>query len=129
MATCFAYKKNAANGKWQCMAIVASCDGNDTQCGFYKTKAQHELDKEEALKRIATLPGHVRRMIAEAYYHGERPWQKYVTDNDDSDFEEMKGTAVYEETKPVFTGRTEGVLDDAWRELIKTLDTEVMGLV
>ena len=44
-------------------------------------------------------------------------------------FEEMKGTAIYEETKPVFTGRTEGALDDAWRELIKTLDTEVMGLV
>ena len=129
MATCFAYKKNAANGKWQCMAIVASCDGNDTQCGFYKTKAQYELDKEESLKRIATLPGHVRRKIAETYYNSERPWQKYVTDNDDSDFEEMKGTAIYEETKPVFTGRTEGALDDAWRELIKTLDTEVIGLV
>ena len=128
MASCFAYRKDT-NGKFKCMAIVASCDGCDTQCGFYKTKAQYEIDKEESLKRIATLPGHVRRKIAEAYYHGERPWQKYVTDNDDSDFEEMKGTAVYEETKPVFTGRTEGALDDAWRELIKTLDTEVMGLV
>lgn len=128
MASCFAYKKDS-NGKFQCKAIVASCDGTDTRCEFYKTKEQHNLDKEEALKRIATLPAHLRRMIAETYYHGERPWQKYVTDNDDGDFQEMKGTAVYQERRPVFTGRTEGALDDAWKEVLKTLDAEVMGLV
>lgn len=128
MEKCFAYKQSATNNKYACCALVASCDGTDTHCSFYKTREQQEVDKEEALKRIATLPGRVRRAIAETYYHGERPWQKYVTDNDD-DFEEMKGTAVYDEAKPVFTGRTDGALDDAWKELLKTLDTEVMGVV
>jgi hypothetical protein len=49
----------------------------DRKCPFFKTLTDLLFDREEALKRIATLPEYQQQMIADNYYKGEMPWRKY----------------------------------------------------
>jgi hypothetical protein len=49
----------------------------DRKCPFFKTLTDLLFDREEALKRIATLPEYQQQTIADNYYKGEMPWRKY----------------------------------------------------
>ena len=73
---CFAVKRNN-KGKLSCQATTNVCNGLDVGCPFYKTQAELMIDREKALKRIATLPEYQQQMIADNYYKGEMPWRKY----------------------------------------------------
>lgn len=130
-AICFAWCKGVT-GKWGCKGLTSECNGQDEHCPFYKTREQQDFDKEEALKRIASLPAWQRRAIADQYYRGETPWGKYVASEEGSDHEinEMKGTAAYESDASehiVKTGKTSGALDDVWQQVIASLQCEVAG--
>ena len=76
MEQCFALKRNN-KGKLACQATTNSCNGMDRKCPFFKTLTDLLFDREEALKRIATLPEYQQQMIADNYYKGEMPWRKY----------------------------------------------------
>ena len=73
---CFALKRNN-KGKLACQATTNSCNGMDRKCPFFKTLTDLLFDREEALKRIATLPEYQQQTIADNYYKGEMPWRKY----------------------------------------------------
>ena len=128
-AICFAWCKDVI-GKLGCKALTSECNGQDEHCSFYKTREQQDFDKEEALKRIATLPRWQRKAISDTYYRGETPWFKYVIgeENAEQEFEEMKGTAVYngEDNAPVRTGVASGNIDNVWRKVYGDLQ-EVAG--
>jgi hypothetical protein len=47
-------------------------------CPFYKTQAELMIGREEALKRIATLPEWEQQTISGNYYKGEKPWMMYA---------------------------------------------------
>ena len=74
---CFALKRNN-KGKLSCQATTNVCNGLDVDCPFYKTQAELMIDREEALKRIATLPEYEQQTISENYYKGEKPWRMYA---------------------------------------------------
>jgi len=73
MEQCFALERN---NRWKlaCKATINNCNGMDRGCPFFKTLADLLIDREEALKRIATLPYLQQEVIAGNYYKGERPW-------------------------------------------------------
>jgi hypothetical protein len=50
----------------------------DRECPFFKTLTDLLFDREESMKRIATLPYWQQQAIAEKYYKGEMPWRKYA---------------------------------------------------
>jgi hypothetical protein len=50
----------------------------DRECPFFKTLTDLLFGREEALKRIATLPEYQQQTIADNYYNGEMPWRKYA---------------------------------------------------
>lgn len=77
MEQCFALERNN-RGKLACKATTNSCNGMDRKCPFFKTLTDLLFDREEALKRIATLPEYQQQMIADNYYKGEMPWRKYA---------------------------------------------------
>lgn len=77
MEQCFALKRNN-KGKLACQATTNSCNGMDRKCPFFKTQAELMIGREEALKRIATLPYWQQQEIAEKHYKGETPWRKYA---------------------------------------------------
>lgn len=74
---CFALKRNN-KGRLSCQATTTNiCSGMDTSCHFYKTMDDLLIAREDALKRIATLPEYIQETIAKQYYKGEMPWRKY----------------------------------------------------
>jgi len=77
MEQCFALERNN-RGKLVCKATTNSCNGMDRKCPFFKTLTDMLFDREEALKRIATLPYWQQQAIAEKHYKGEMPWRKYA---------------------------------------------------
>ena len=74
---CFALKRNN-KGKLSCQATTNVCNGLDVGCPFYKTQTDLLFDREEALKRIATLPEYEQQTISENHYKGEKPWRMYA---------------------------------------------------
>ena len=77
MAYCFAWDQSPL-GKWSCRATIMSCDGKDESCPFFKTPEQHRADREEALKRIASLPDWQQTAISEMHYSGTKPWMQFA---------------------------------------------------
>ena len=96
MEQCFALKRNN-KGRLSCQATTTNiCSGMDTACPFYCTMANLLIGREEALKRIATLPEYIQEKIAKQYYKGEKPWGKYA--------EEYTGTGGNEAFGAEFEG-------------------------
>jgi hypothetical protein len=61
----------AIDGK-ECTALTGGkCYG---KCSFYKSGEEHEKSYAAAFRRIAGLPFHQQRYIAEHYYDGFYPW-------------------------------------------------------
>ena len=87
---CFALKRNN-KGKLSCQATTNVCNGLDVDCPFYKTQAELMIDREEALKRIATLPEYKQQTISEKYYKGEKPWGMYAEEYAGTEREEAFG--------------------------------------
>ena len=90
MEQCFALKRNN-KGKLACQATTNVCNGLDVDCPFYKTQADLLFDREEALKRIATLPEYEQQTISEKYYKGEKPWGMYAEEYAGTEREEAFG--------------------------------------
>jgi hypothetical protein len=77
MEQCFALERNN-RGKLACKATTNSCNGMDRKCPFFKTLTDMLFDREESMKRIATLPYWQQQEIAKKHYKGEMPWRKYA---------------------------------------------------
>jgi hypothetical protein len=89
---CFALKRNN-KGRLSCQATTTSiCSGMDTSCPFYKTMGNMLIGREDALKRIATLPEYIQEKISKQYYKGEKPWGKYAEEYAGADGSEAFGT-------------------------------------
>lgn len=77
MEQCFALERNN-RGKLACKATINNCNGMDRKCPFFKTLTGLLFEREEAMKRIATLPEYQQQTISENYYKCEKPWRKYA---------------------------------------------------
>jgi len=88
---CFALKRNN-KGKLSCQATTNVCNGLDMDCPFYKAQAELMIDREEALKRIATLPEYEQQTISEKHYKGEKPWRMYAEEYTGAKRDETFGT-------------------------------------
>ena len=71
---CFAWQPNPV-GVYICKAIVERCDGQNTDCPFYKTEGQQCNSVGTAYARIASLPDGAKEYIADKYYRSEEPWR------------------------------------------------------
>ena len=129
---CFAWDRGVT-GKWGCKALTSVCDGQDEKCPFFKTKEQHEQDKDQSFRRIATLPAMQRRAISDMYYRGEKPWAKYVVDEEDDAIQGDEAASV----RPVYADnnrngqvksyKATGDINDLWKQVMSTLQMEVAG--
>jgi hypothetical protein len=62
---CFAYKYR------KCTALrVSKCEGES--CSFYKSKLYYKIDRENAVKRIQSLPEKIKRKISDKYFDGKK---------------------------------------------------------